>query len=227
MSDIPWQAYVVLGRPRIVQQNLDRVRDAGVIDQVPNLWQLSLGVLRAWHRNLFRSDTVGTCTSFPVRDTWRAKLLLYRGLRLPFLLAEGAVVPLDLTGLKSTPAKLVRHLMGAHHDGNQFVYDLQILQCYPGKMDELRREVTAVVATDTPRSRWLRDLTVFENYHENLKATVERAIEEGVSLPEQEAADPDISFLAFLDWCARQPGTPAETWRAYRGGRYRVGAGLC
>lgn len=204
--------------PRRIERNLQRVRDARLVDPVPNLWQLAMGVVRMYRRLVLRPDTIGTCRAHAVRDTWRARALQYRPLRFPFLVAERAIAPLDLTGLASPPERLMRHLLGAHHDGNQFVFDLQILQCYPGALRELQRRVDSLVADDSSRSRWLRDLTVFEGYHESLKAAVDRAVAEGVRLAPDEADDPDLSFEGYLRWCARQPATPADTLRAWRRG---------
>jgi hypothetical protein len=220
----PLWARVLLIQPSRIQANLERVRRAGLVERTPNLWQLGLGVLRMWHRLVFRSETIGTCAAHPVRPTLRARLLQYRPLRFPFLVAERAIAPLDLTGLASSPERLVRHLLGAHHDGEQFVFDLEILSCYPGKLEELAAEVRALIARDSARSRWLRDLTVYERYHENLAAAVERALTGDLSLPPEQADDPDISFAAYLRWCAAQPETPAATWQAWRRGQLTLEA---
>ena len=190
----------------------------------PSPWQLCLGVLRLWHRVVFRSSTVGTSHG-RVRPTLRARLLAWRPARLPFLLAERAVVPLDFTGLGSTPEALIRHLLGAHHDENQFVYDLELLACYD-RLDELRARVLDVIERDDARAHWLRDLAVFEGYHEDLLAAVERARASGPAMTEAEARDPDISLRAYLEWCARQPATPADTLRAWRAGELRFDAPL-
>jgi hypothetical protein len=222
---IPWWAYAILWQPRRIEENLARVARAGLVEEPPNLWQLSLAVIRMWHRLVFRSDTVGTSKSFPVRPTWRARLLENRALRFPFLLAERAVAPLDLTGLASPPERLIRHLLGAHHDGRQFLFDLEILSCTPGAIDELHARVQELVTADDRRTRWLRDLTVYESYHENLATTV-AAARGGLEVPAEDAADPDISFAAALRWCAAQPPTPRETLAAWRAGRFSIEAGL-
>jgi hypothetical protein len=154
-----------------------------------------------------------------VRPSWRARLLEIKAIRLPFLLAERAVAPLDFTGMASPPEQVIRHLLGAHHDANQFVYDLELL-ALQGRLGELHAAVRDVVERDTARSRWLRDLTVFEGYHESLLAAVERALADGPAMTPDEARDPDISFAAYLRWCARQPETPAATLRAWREGRF-------
>lgn len=211
----PWYVRLVLVRPERIVGALERLP---VADR-PNPWQLCLGVLRLWHRVIFRGDTVGTSPDGRVRATWRARLLHYKPLRLPFLLAERAVAPLDFTGLGSPPEQVIRHLLGAHHDANQFVYDLELL-AHHGRLEDLRAAVRAVVESDSARARWLRDLTVFEGYHESLLAACERALAEGPAMSAAEADDPDISFGAYLRWCARQPETPSETVRAWRAGGF-------
>lgn len=219
----PWYASLILVRPARIEHNLARVcGNLGLAR--PTEWQLCLGVLRLWHRVMFRSDTVGTSAA-RVRSTTRARLLAWRALRLPFLLAERAVVPLDFTGLASTPAGVIRHLLGAHHDGNQFVYDLELLAGY-GCLDELHERTLAIVERDDARARWLRDLAVFDGYHESLLAAVEHALAAGPAMTEAESRDPDISLRAYLAWCARQPATPRETLAAWRSGAFRFDSAL-
>lgn len=220
---VPWYVRAILVRPGQVARNLDRIRAAGIVEPVPNLWQICLGVLRMWQRIVFRPDTIGTCPGGRVRPTWRARLMHLRPLRFPFLLAERAVFPLDLSGLASAPERLVSHLLGAHHDGNQLSYDLRILACDPGRLEEVRARAAAVVERDTPRSRWLRDLVVFDGYHESLLRAVERALAGDFALPDDESRDPDIAFDAYLRWCAAQPETPQATWRAWRRGDLSFG----
>lgn len=220
MDAVPWHARLILLRPARVQANLAAITEAGVVERAPNLWQIELGVLRMWHRILFRSETIGLSETFPPRTNRRARLFRYRPIRFPFLLWEGSVVPWDLSGLLSTPERLVRHMLGTHHEGRQFIYDLHMLSVHPGWLDRLRDRTRAVVATDDARSRWLRDLCVYEQYHETLLEHVERCRAEGFGASEQDE-DPDLTFPAFLRWCARQPATPGATWRAWRRGEFR------
>jgi hypothetical protein len=223
---VAWHAYAVLFSPARILEGLERVGEAGLVERLPNLWQIELGVLRMWHRVLFRPDSIGTSRSNPVRPGWRARLLHYRLLRFPFLVRERAIAPFDFSGLVSSPSRIVTHLLGAHHDENQFVYDLELLSAYPGRLEQVCGLARHVVEADIPRSRWLRDLVVYERYHENLVAAVERALEGDFSLPPDEADNPDISFVAYLRWCASQPATPAETWMLWRAGRYSVPDGV-
>ena len=215
---IPWHAYPILFGPKRVLHNLAAVEAAGMTEKVPSLWQIELGVLRMWHRSLFRSETIGLSRDFAVRRGWRARLFQYRPIRFPFLLWEGSVVPWDLSGFLSTPERLMTHMLGTHHDGLQFIYDLAILRLYPGAMESMRARARAVVENDSRRSRWLRDLCVYEQYHETLLKEVEQVCEHGI--PKVGEDDPDLTFSGFLRWCAKQPATPMETWRAWRDGKF-------
>lgn len=214
----PWHAYLILLRPGRVQRHLDALFAAELIPAVPTLWQIELGVLRMWHRVLFRSETIGTCATHPVRSTRRARWLENRFLRGPFLFWERAIAPLDHSGLAQPTWRLVRHLLAAHHDGNQFAYDLHILRAHPDALDAVEEQAHAVLTEDSRRSRWLRDLVVYDRYHEHLLDSVQRAKRgEPLLLPHEED-DPDISFPAYVRWCLAQPATPLETWRAWRAG---------
>ena len=226
MEPIPFHARALLF-PRAIDDSLRRLKSCGALDreEVPNLWQVQLGVLRMWHRILFRSETIGQSSELPVRSTLRARMLQLRPLRFPFLLRERAVHPLDFSGLASSGDRIRRHLLGAHHDGVQFLYDLQLLELHPGMLERVRREAAAIVAGDHPRAHWLRDLTVYQRYHENLLAAVEGFIHGSLQIDAEQQSDPDISFLAYMRWCARQPKTPRETMHAWRSGRYSIAEG--
>lgn len=209
---------LVLLDPGRVAERLEEIRASGLFDEVPNVWQITLGVVRMWHRVVLRSETIGMSRGAPVRDGWRARAMSLRVLRFPFLLRERAVAPLDFSGLLSSRARVTSHLLGAHHDGGQFSYDLEMLSLSPGALVEVESRAARVVAGHDPRAAWLRDLVVFDGYHENLLRAARRALDGDFDLTPEESADPDISFRAYLRWCARQPATPAATLAALRDG---------
>ncbi len=122
-----------------------------------------------------------------------------------------------------TSSAAVRPGLAAHHDGTQALYDLEILASRPGALGELRAELAAIVDHDTPRGRWLRDLTVFDGYHEHLLALVDDARAGRFGYDADDARDPDVSFSAYLAWCAAQPPTPAATLAALRAGALDLG----
>jgi len=219
----PWHARLLLVRPARVRSTLSALRRSGLVEEVPNLWQVEVGVIRMLHRIAFRPGTIGTAVEGSVRDDRWARLLENRLLRLPFLLREGSIAPWDLSGLASSPDRIERHLLGTHHDRSQSSYDLELLSIHPGRLERLARRVRAVVDGSDPRHRLLRNLCVYDGYHERLLSNVEGWLR-GRPLGTAEASDPDVCFAAHLRWCARQPATPRETWRAWREGRLDLGA---
>ncbi len=217
MNKEPFLARLLLLDPAAIRERLAQAEAAGLVDRSPNLWQITLGIGRMWHRVVFRSETIGTCTHHPPRSTWRARLFRARPLRFPFLLWERAVSPWDLSGLLSSADRVVHHLLGAHHDGVQFAYDLQLLRCHPGALERVRAETEAVVQHDSKRARWLRDLVVYEQYHESLLAAVTAELAGDDGLSEEQRNDPDLTLSGYLRWCARQPATPRETVQRWWG----------
>jgi len=223
VSSAPFWARALVMFPRAVQESLDRIADAKIVSKTPTLSQVALGVARMQYRLLTRPESVGMCTAHPVRRTWRARALEPRPMRFPFLLREQAVAPLDFSGLASSRERILRHLLGAHHDGNQFVYDLELLTIHPGALEELRDRARAVVDGTDPRAAWLRDLCVYESYHEHLLEVVEAVLARGSVLSElsdREARDPDITLSAYLRWCAEQPADLMGAIRAFRAGAF-------
>jgi hypothetical protein len=220
MTSAPWFSYPFLLFPKRILHNLERRVEAGMTTDPPNAWQLSLGVMRMWHRSLFRTETVGTSPGGTVRNNWRARLLHNRSLRLPCLLWEGAVAPYDMTGLASGQERIIKHLLGAHHDGIQFIFDLDLLAAHEGALEELEARTREVIESKGKRSTWLRDLTVYEGYHEQLLAATKAAIAKGIELSEDDCNDADISLEGYLRWCVQQPNSPKATLQAMQSGAF-------
>lgn len=208
-----WYSRLILVRPDAIRSHLQVVCAANSLPE-PTDWQLCQGVLRMWHRVMFRSNTLGTSAA-PVRATWRARALAWRTLRGPALFFDRAITPNDFTGLISEPAQIIRHLLGAHHDGAQFIYDLELLAAY-GALPQLRDAVVAQLASSSRRAAWLRDLVVFEGYHQQLLAATEHALAHGPAMTDAQARDPDLTLRGYLGWCLAQPATPLATWRVQR-----------
>jgi len=215
---IPALAWPILLKPRQVATNLERIAESQMVQEVPNVWQIATGVLRMWHRMMFRPQTIGVADDGARARSGRARLMEPRPLRFPFLLWEGSVAPLDLSGLASTPTRLRKHVLGTFHAGERFAYDLQILACYPGELERLHEEVRQVVDGSHPRGEWLRDLCVYDGYHERLLAYLDRVASGEQSLEPADHRNPDASFTAYLTWCASQPATPQGTWQALSNG---------
>ena len=210
--------------PAALEENLKKAHASGLVREKPTLFQLLMGIARMQWRVATRPDSVGTCARHPVRATWRARWLSPRPMRFPFLVLERAIAPLDFSGLASSRERVIRHLLGAHHDGAQFVYDLELLSIHEGALEELHERAKAVVEGRDPRAEWLRDLCVFENYHEELLETLKAYLRGDLLLAPDVAADPDITLRAYLAWCAAAPRDLAEAWAALRSGALHFGA---
>jgi hypothetical protein len=205
--------FAVRARNALEPEPQRRLAAAGL--PAPNRFQILLGTLYMANRILFRPGTIGTSAD-PVRDTPWARRMHWRALRLPFALAERSVFPLDLSGLELDEEQIVRHLLGAHHDRAQALYDLQLLSTFPGALERLRDAARFVVEHDTARTRWLKDLVVFEGYHARLLRDAEAAIAGTLA----DDPHPDISLRAWLQWCQDRPATLGEALRTWRAGQW-------
>lgn len=214
---LPWYASLVLMRPGRIGENLAKVRDAKLVDKTPNRWQIFLGILRMLYRTVYYPESVGLSTEFPSRPGWRARLFQYRFIRGPFLFWEGSVAPFDLSGLASTRETLIRHLLGTHHDGDGAIYDLRLLSIQEGALEELKERLLAVIENDSRHSRWLKDLCVYEEYHNQLLEILERVLAGNWETKEGEGII-DTSFESYLNWCATRPDNPKDSWKAWREG---------
>jgi hypothetical protein len=214
----------LLLRPRDAEAKLQNF-DALLAGDAPNPWQVQLGVVRMLHRVLFRSESIGTCAEHPVRNTWRARMLHNRAMRLPVLVALRAVAPLDFSGLLSPTWRIQRHLLAAHHDGLQFVYDFELLAASTGALDEVRAHAEEIVSGRDPNAEAWRDVAIFERYHENLIAAID-AFKSGELRLGDDIDNPDLTFFAFLRWCARQPSTANETLQRFESGEYSIADGV-
>ena len=225
-SELPWFAKLVLINETTINKRLDEFEALGLVRKVPNSWQIFLGISRMWHRVVFRSETVGTCGEHSPRPNLRAKIMHWRVARFPFLVAEQAIAPLDFSGLLSSPQRIVKHLLGAHHDRNNFAYDLQLLLTHPEWLKNAFNEANRIKLQQTERSRWLADLCVFEHYHEHLAEALFAAINGQIEMTTTEADDPDTTLTGYLQWCSRQPTSYAETQSLYQQGRYSIDKGV-
>jgi len=222
MDRIPWPYFLVIRRPRVARDNLRALHARGVVAGVPTPFQMLCGVLYMVARLLFRSDTVGLETREPVRPNWRARMLRPRPLRFPFLVWERAINPFDLTGFGSKRDYLVRHVVGAHHAGDDAIYDMTLLLAHDGALAGLRARITEVVAARTPHDRFIADLCVYARYHEKLLDTLD-VVEGGRHTVDAKIAS-DTTLPGFVAWCLAQPPTLRDA--VARLGEARASGGL-
>jgi hypothetical protein len=190
---------------------LNRLAAAGHIPAVPTRCQLWAGVGYMVHRMLFRPGSVGVADA-PVRDSRRARWLVYRPVRFFFLAYARVINPFDLLGFSSSEAYIARHVAGTYHPGDNAGYDLTVLSTYPGALEALRARVAAIVDGTAPDAELFRDLCVYAGYHERLLGLVDRAIAGEFA---SEGVPSDATVAGFIGWMLAQPAT-ARGWAASR-----------
>lgn len=205
--------HLLLHNPKLLQKNLRLLKERGHIREIPTLWQVFQGMAQQWWYTVNNLETLGHDFENPIRDSIGAKLLQPHAMRFLPLMIEGAINPADRTGLALTPERKMRHILGTHHPPETVIYDLQLLDCYPGALDTLRAKLVAIIEGDDFKSRWLKDLVVYEGYHESILPTVDRAIagDFSVSLPPRPGDD--FTVGSFAERCLACPPKPDGTIR--------------
>lgn len=208
--------FVLLWCPGRIERRLAALEAEGVLARAPSRWQVWMGVLYMWTRVVRRPETIGLATHEPVRATTGAKRLQNRLVRGVAVFRGRVVNPLDQIGLGSSDAHVTRHLLGAYHPGDNALYDLYLLHTTPGAIDALADAVQAVVDGTHPHAEHLRDLCVYEGYHERLLGMVRRWQAEGP--PADPSMHPDTTLPGFMGWCAAQPDGLGPVLRAWWAG---------
>ncbi len=222
LDDLNLAHALVLHRPWRIRRVLTALHRAGTIRVMPTAWQVVCGVLYMIARVVLRPETVGQSSVDPARTTPRSRLLAIRAVRAPVLLFTGCIVPWDLTGFGTAPATLRRHLLGAYHPWDNAMYDLAVLSVYPGETARLREDVAAVVAGTHPRAAWLRDLVVYEGYHERLLTVVDRALAGDLRVRDAPSPPSDATVSGWADFVTSLPPTLSEALGAWRAGSFRL-----
>ncbi len=215
-APIPWVYYLLLHNPRLLQKNLGLLKERGHIQEIPTLWQVVQGISHMWRFTVANVDAIGTSQEAPVRDNPRAHLLKNQFIRFFALMAEGSINPLDRTGLALTPKRKMRLVLVTFHATGEMaqtvIYDLQLLDCYPGALKTLGQRLEKLLKQPDARDEWIKDMAVYEGYHEDLVPVVKRCLKGDfvVHVPTQREGD-DYTVTSFVERCLGFPPTPAET----------------
>ena len=186
-------------RPSRADARLQKLVALKKLSRVPTREEQKRAIRYNLQRIIFRSENIGT-SSDPIRKD--AGLFRYRFFRFFALAKEHAITPLDLTGLCASRETIMTHLLAAHHDGEQFLYDLELLECEEQGLDELESRARAIVENTNPKARFYKRLCVYEGYHENLLRGIAR-YREG-----QRSSDPELSIFALFEMCMSEASDP-------------------
>ena len=147
--------FIALFRPRKVRARLERLRELGHIDVVPNLAQL----LVAGRDQMIVSASTET-------------KLFYQSQGIPWIFhnvhrfISGPTTVLDPVGLFAPRDAIVHHILQTFHQHP--VYDLVLLRAHEHSVEEMEKQTAQIVAGTHPHQRALASLIEDGSYHERL-----------------------------------------------------------
>lgn len=156
-----WEVLSGYGRVAALRARMERLRDRGVIDQVPTPAQLLCGsadMLRFW-------------ISPAAADYYERQGISY-GLHQVLRFLEEPASLADPVGFFSSRDGIIGHLMQVVHANP--VYDLQLLLLFEDGLDELEAQIEQMLAGTHPRAAAIAAIVEEADYHERLLAFVRR-----------------------------------------------------
>lgn len=148
-------ALATYARPQALDARLQRLVELGYVEVPPTRLQLLVGsvdMLRFW-------------IVPAARDYYESRGIDFTFHQILRFLDEPASL-VDPTGFLSSVDNIIGHLMQVVHANP--AYDLQLLESHEGGLEELERQVVAMIAGTHPRTRSIRAIVEEDDYHERL-----------------------------------------------------------
>jgi hypothetical protein len=194
--------------PREIPGRLERLRARGYVDRAPTRAQLLFGGL----------DMVRFVIEPAARDYYRHKGISF-GLHQLLRFLDDPVSMIDPTGFLSARDTIIGHVMQVVHLNP--IYDLQLLECFDDGLDEIERQVRAMLDGSHPRHGTIAAIVEDPDYHARLLDYVVRfRADRGAPPPvrqEQSLRDDPVFAAAertfatlpgFLRYAAQLPASP-------------------
>jgi hypothetical protein len=192
-------------RPGEIRSRLESLRAAGLADEVPTRGQIFFGGL----------DMLRFVIEPFAREYYEQQGISF-GFHQLLRVLDDPVSMIDPTGFLSERDTIIGHVMQVVHLNP--VYDLQLMEMFPGGLDELERQVAAMVAGTHPRHRTISAIVEDPGYHARLldyvrryredRATPALVREQGELRRDPAAAAAERTFATlpgFLRYCRRLP----------------------
>jgi hypothetical protein len=203
--------------PAEVRGRMGELERRGFIERQPNRWQILFGGL----------DMLRFVIEPAARDYYRQQGIDF-GFHQLLRVLDDPVSMIDPTGFLSDRDTIIGHVMQVVHLNP--VYDLQLLQMFPDGLDEIERQVAAMVDGTHPRSRTIGAIVEDPTYHARLLEYVRRYKQDPNTPPlvrQEQTLRADPAFAAaertfatlpgFIAYCNKLPadfGTLARRMRA-------------
>lgn len=188
-----------------IDRRLCELERKGYIQQRPRPRQLFFGGL----------DMLRFVIEPAARDYYAQKGISFGFHQLLRVLDDPASM-LDPTGFLSERDTIIGHVMQVVHLNP--VYDLQLIQMFPEGLEELERQVDAMVAGTHPRRRTIAAIVEDPDYHRRLLDYVRRFRADPLTAPpvrEEQTLRRDRAFAAaerqfatlpgYVEYCLRLP----------------------
>jgi hypothetical protein len=201
---------------REIQRRLRTLAERGYIDEQPGAWQVFFGGF----------DMLRFVIEPASRDYYRQKGISF-GFHQLLRVLDDPVSMIDPTGFLSERDTIIGHVMQVVHLNP--VYDLQLLEMFPDGLDELERQVEAMIDGSHPRARTIGAIVEDPGYHARLLDYVRRYRQDPTSPPpvrEEQTLRADPRFVAaertfatlpgFVRYCAKLPKQPLTLARRMR-----------
>jgi hypothetical protein len=144
---------------REVERRLASLRRQGLVDSAPGRWPLFFGGL----------DMLRFMIEPAARDYYAQKGISF-GFHQLLRVLDDPVSMIDPTGFLSDRDTIVGHVMQVVHLNP--VYDLQLMQMFDDGLEDLERQVAAMVDGTHPRARTIGAIVEEPDYHVRLLAFV-------------------------------------------------------
>jgi hypothetical protein len=210
------QTASVYASPNEIPARLARLHALGYVDRVPTRAQLAFGGL----------DMLRFVIEPAARDYYAHKGISFNLHQLLRVL-DDPVSMIDPTGLLSARDTIIGHVMQVVHLNP--VYDLQLLEAFGDGLDELDRQVRAMIDGTHPRHSTISAIIEDPGYHARLLGYVEAYRRDRRAAPPVRAeqslrADPVFAIAerqfatlpGFLRYCMRLPTSPLALARRLR-----------
>jgi hypothetical protein len=138
-----------------IGDRLERLRELGYIETVPNRVQLVVGA----------ADMLRFFITPAAADYYEAKGIDFTFHQVLRILDEPASM-IDPTGFLSSRDNIIGHVMQVVHANP--VYDFQLLESHAGGLDELERQVQEMIAGTHPRAKSIGAIVEDPDYHARL-----------------------------------------------------------
>ena len=199
-----------------IRRRLRTLAERGYAREQPAPWQIFFGGL----------DMLRFVIEPAARDYYQQKGISF-GFHQLLRVLDDPVSMIDPTGFLSERDTIIGHVMQVVHLNP--VYDLQLLEMFPDGLDELERQVQAMIDGTHPRAGTIGAIVEDPGYHARLLDYVRRYRRDPASPPpvrEEQTLRADPRFAAaertfatlpgFVAYCAQLPSRPLALARRLR-----------